>query len=114
MHSSSMTTSVANTSTVPVRQPKETPMSMTLVEIDGVLKQLRLAGMRATLETRLLESQASNLSVLEAFSALLQDELDQRQSHLLQRRYQLSGLDERLTLTDFDWSYNPEIPKRTC
>ncbi len=89
-------------------------MSMTLVEIDGVLKQLRLGGMRATLETRLLESQASNLSVLETVSALLQDELDQRQSHLLQRRYQISGLDERLTLTDFDWSYNPEVPKRAC
>lgn len=89
-------------------------MSMTLVEIDGVLKQLRLAGIRATLETRLLESQASDLSVLETVSALLQDELDQRQSQLLQRRYRLSGLEERLTLTDFDWSYNPEIPKRTC
>ena len=49
-------------------------MSMTLVEIDGVLKQLRLGGMRATLETRLLESQASNLSVLETVCALLQDE----------------------------------------
>jgi DNA replication protein DnaC len=32
----------------------------------------------------------------------------------LQRRYQISGLDERLTLTDFDWSYNPEVPKRAC
>ena len=30
-------------------------MTMTLIEIDGVLKQLRLGGMRATLETRLLE-----------------------------------------------------------
>src|SRR6266478_2060076 len=89
-------------------------MSMTLIEIDSVLKQLRLSGARATLETRLLESQSSSLSVLETLSALLQDELDQRQSHLLQRRYQLSGLDERLTLTDFDWSYNPEVPKRAC
>ena len=89
-------------------------MSMTLTEIDSALKQLRLAGVRATLETRLLESQSSNMTVLETLSALLQDELDQRQSHLLQRRYQLSGLDERATLTDFDWNFNPEIPKRTC
>ena len=89
-------------------------MSMTLPEIDSALRQLRLAGVRATLETRVLEAQAANLSVLETLSTLLQDELDLRQSRLLQRRYQLSGLDERATLADFDWNYNPEIPKRAC
>ncbi|MBK7237475.1 MAG: ATP-binding protein [Sterolibacteriaceae bacterium] len=70
--------------------------------------------MRATLETRLIESQASSLSFLETFSALLQDELDRRQSRLLERRYQLSGLEERASLAEFDWGYNPKIPKRTC
>jgi DNA replication protein DnaC len=87
---------------------------MTQTELDTALKQLRLSGMRVTLQTRLLEAQAAGLSVLETVSALLQDELDHRQSHLLQRRFQLSGLDERATLTDFDWNYNPEIPRRTC
>ena len=89
-------------------------MSMTLPEIDSALRQLRLSGVRATLETRVLEAQTLNLTVLETLSTLLQDELDMRQSRLLQRRYTLSGLDERATLADFDWSYNPEIPKRPC
>jgi len=89
-------------------------MSMTLAEIDSVLKQLRLSGVRATLQTRLLESQAANLSFLETFSTILRDELDHRQSLLLQRRYQVSGLDERVALNDFDWNFNPEIPRRTC
>jgi DNA replication protein DnaC len=89
-------------------------MSMSLIEIEKTLKQLRLSGVRATLETRLIESQASNLSFLETFSALLQDELDRRQSRLLERRYQLSGLEERASLAEFDWGYNPKIPKRTC
>jgi DNA replication protein DnaC len=89
-------------------------MSMTLTEIDTALKQLRLSGVRATLQTRLLEAQAANLSPLETVSALLQDEFDHRQSTLLQRRFQHSGLDERTTLGDFDWNYNPEIPRRTC
>ena len=89
-------------------------MSMSLIEIEKALKQLRLSGVRATLETRLIESQASNLSFLETFSALLQDELDRRQSRLLERRYQLSGLEERASLAEFDWGYNPKIPKRTC
>jgi len=89
-------------------------MSMSMVEIEKALKQLRLSGVRATLETRLIEAQASNLSFLETFSAILQDELDRRQSRLLERRYQLSGLDERASLAEFDWGYNPKIPKRTC
>ena len=89
-------------------------MTMTMMEIEKTLKQLRLSGVRATLETRLLESQASNLTFLETFSAILQDELDRRQSRLLERRYQLSGLDERASLAEFDWGYNPKIPKRIC
>lgn len=89
-------------------------MSMNMIEIEKALKQLRLSGVRATLETRLIEAQASSLSFLETFSAILQDELDRRQSRLLERRYQLSGLDERASLAEFDWGYNPKIPKRTC
>ena len=87
---------------------------MNMIEIEKALKQLRLSGVRATLETRLIESQASDLSFIETFSALLQDELDRRQSRLLERRYQLSGLPERASLAEFDWGYNPKIPKRTC
>jgi hypothetical protein len=89
---------------------QENCMTMSMMEIETTLKQLRLSGVRATLETRLLESQASNLTFIETFSAILQDELDRRQSRLLERRYQLSGLDERASLAEFDWGYNPKIP----
>ena len=89
-------------------------MTMSMSEIEKALKQLRLSGVRATLETRLLETQAAKLSFLETFSAILQDELDRRRSRLLERRYQLSGLDERASLAEFDWGYNPKIPRRTC
>ena len=89
-------------------------MSMTLIDIEKALKPLRLSGMRATLETRILESQAAKLTFLETFSAILQDELDCRHSRLMERRYKLSGLDERSSLADFDWGYNPKIPQRTC
>jgi DNA replication protein DnaC len=87
---------------------------MTMPEIEKALKRLRLSGIRATLETRIIEAQAANLSFLETFSAILQDELDRRQSRLLERRFQLCGLDERASLAEFDWSFNPKIPKRTC
>ena len=38
--------------------------------------------------------------------------VDRRQSRLLERRFQLSGLNERASLAEFDWGYNPKIPKR--
>jgi len=83
-------------------------------EVERALRQLRLSGVRATLETRILESQASNLNFLETFSLILQDELDRRQSSLIDRLYRTSGLDERTSLEEFDWGYNPQIPKRLC
>lgn len=35
-----------------------------------------------------------------------------RRSRLLDRRFACSGLAERKDLKDFDWSYNPRLPKR--
>jgi DNA replication protein DnaC len=52
------------------------------------------------------------MDFIEAFSWMVQDELDRRHSRLLERRFALSGLPERKDLTTFDWSYNARIPKR--
>lgn len=89
-------------------------MTMTMPEMERALRQLRLSGVRATLETRILQAQVSNQAFLETFSLILQDELDRRRSRLIERRYQLSGLDEKPTLQDFDWGFNPKIPKQAC
>jgi DNA replication protein DnaC len=89
-------------------------MTMSIVEIKNTLKQLRLSGACATLETRLVEAQSSNLAPLEVISALLLDECDRRQSCLIDKCFTRSGLPERASLAEFDWAYNPEIPKRTC
>jgi DNA replication protein DnaC len=89
-------------------------MSLSMTEIEKALKQLRLSGFQATLQTRIVESQARELPFLETFSLVLQDELDRRRSRLLERRYQLSGLPERISMEEFDWGYNPKVPKREC
>lgn len=89
-------------------------MTMTMPEIERVLKQLRLSGVRATLETRIVQAQGANQAFLETFSLILQDELDRRRSHLVERRYQQSGLDEKLTLAEFDWGFNPKVPRQAC
>lgn len=89
-------------------------MSMTMTEIERALRALRLSGIRATLETRVLQAQAAQEPFLDTFSLILQDELDRRRSRLMERRYQQSGLDERLTLADFDWRFNPKLPRAAC
>lgn len=87
---------------------------MTLIEIERTLRELRLSGINDTLETRLLQAQANNQPFLETFSMILQDELDRRHSRLMDRRYKQSGLDERATLNDFDWRFNPKLPRQAC
>lgn len=88
------------------------PMSMT--EIEQTLKVLRLPGMRATLQARALEAAQGHLAFIDAFSMLLQDELDRRKTKLSERRLALSGLPERKTLSEFDWAFNPKVPRRAC
>ena len=87
---------------------------MTMPEIERCLRQLRLSGVRDTLQTRVLQAQGANQPFLETFSLILQDELDRRQSRLIERRYRQSGLDEKLTLAEFDWSFNLKLPLQTC
>jgi len=85
---------------------------MSIPELQRSLRVLRLSGMIATLEARALQVAQHEMNFLEAFAWLVQDELDRRRSRLLDRRFTLSGLPERKDLKDFDWTYNPKIPKR--
>jgi DNA replication protein DnaC len=87
-------------------------MPMSHVELERALRGLRLSGMTATLEARALQVATHEMNFLEAFSWLVQDELDRRRSRLQERRYVLSGLPERRTLSELDWNYNPQVPKR--
>lgn len=87
-------------------------MTMSMAELERSLRALRLSGMTATLENRALQVAQQQMDFIEAFSALVQDELDRRRSRLIERRFTLSGLPERKDLNAFDWQYNPKIPRR--
>jgi DNA replication protein DnaC len=87
---------------------------MNMIEIERALRALRLSGIRATLDTRILQAQATQEPFLETFSAILQDELDRRRSRLTEKRFKQSRLDERVTLNDFDWRFNPKLPRQAC
>jgi DNA replication protein DnaC len=87
-------------------------MPMSIPELERALRSLRLSGMTATLEARALQVASHEMDFVEAFSWLVQDELDRRRSRLLDRRHTLSGLPEQKDLKNFDWSYNARLPKR--
>jgi DNA replication protein DnaC len=87
---------------------------MNMTEIDRSLRALRLSGIAATLPTRVMQAQASGQPFLETFAAILQDELDRRRSRLTERRFKQSRLDERVSLNDFDWRFNPKLPRQAC
>jgi DNA replication protein DnaC len=87
---------------------------MNMNEIERALRELRLSGIADTLNTRLMQAQSAQQPFLDTFAAMLQDELDRRRSRLTERRFKHSQLDERLTLADFDWRFNPKLPRQAC
>ena len=84
---------------------------MSIAEIEKHLKALRLHGMLATLETRVIQAN-QGASFTEVLACLVQDELDHRTSRLHETRLKASGLKEQPTLMEFDWSFNPKLPKK--
>ena len=87
---------------------------MNMQEIERALRELRLSGIAATLSTRIMQAQSTQEPFLDTFAAMLQDELDRRRSRLTERRFKHSRLDERPTLADFDWRFNPKLPRQAC
>lgn len=87
---------------------------MNMVEIERALRELRLSGIADTLSTRVMQAQAAQEPFLDTLAAMLQDELDRRRTRLMERRYKRSGLDERVSLADFDWRFNPKLPRAAC
>ena len=76
------------------------------------LEQLRLSGLLESLEIRLQEATGHGLSHSEFLELILQDELAVRADRQFQRRYKAAEFRERKSLEDFDWSFNPSIPRK--
>ncbi|HTS72920.1 MAG TPA: IS21-like element helper ATPase IstB [Gaiellaceae bacterium] len=83
---------------------------MNLIELDRALKQLRLGGMAAALEARLLQAQAERTAPIDLISALVSDELTRRADRLLARRVKRAQFrDPNKTLDAFDWDFNRKM-----
>mgnify|MGYP001407215487 CR=1 FL=1 len=73
------------------------------------LRQLKLGGMLATLDTRAAQALERHLSPTEFLVLLLDDELERRSQQSLARRLKLSGCDAHKTLARFDFSAAPGV-----
>ena len=83
---------------------------MNLIELNGALRQLRLSGMAATLETRLHQAQTDTMVPIDLISVLVSDELACRGERLLERRHkqaQFRDADKRLD--NFDFQFNAKM-----
>jgi DNA replication protein DnaC len=83
---------------------------MNLNELQRSLRQLRLGGMAAVLETRLQQAQAEPMAPIDLLATLVSDELTRRSDRLLERRRKLAAFrDPNKTLDNFDFSFNPRM-----
>ena len=83
---------------------------MNLIELQRSLRQLRLGGIAAVLETRLHQAQAEPMAPIDLISCLVSDELTRRSDRLLERRRKQAGFrDPDKTLDNFEFTFNPKI-----
>jgi len=80
--------------------------------LESTLRQLRLSGLAQTLDVRLQEAAGHNLSHAEFLELILQDELVVRDERQIQRRVKAAAFRELKPLDQFEWSFNPSLPKK--
>src|SRR5438094_5415773 len=83
---------------------------MNVIELQRALKQLRLGGMAAVLETRLHQAQSERMAPIDLISCLVSDELNRRSDRLLERRRKTAQFrDPQKTLDNFDFNFNKKM-----
>jgi DNA replication protein DnaC len=75
------------------------------------LRQLRLSGLRQTLDVRVQEAVANQLSHLEFLELILQDEQLIRRERLQRRRIQTARFRDQKSLDEFDFTISPGLDR---
>ena len=80
-------------------------------ELVVVLRKLRLSGVLQTLDLRIREAVDDNLAHDEFVYRFLNDEVERRDQKRLSDRIRKARFEHAKTLEDFDFHFNPRIPK---
>jgi len=81
-------------------------------ELDRKLRHLRLSGIAQALPIRNQEAISSHLAYVEFLEVLVEDELARRRDLLFQRRLKQAQMPTQKSLDEFDWTFNPKIPRQ--
>jgi DNA replication protein DnaC len=84
---------------------------LTLDTLRPRLRQLKLSGMSEAIGPRAEEARQRGLDPLEFLLLLLDDELARREADNVARRIRAARFEDACDLRDFDFAYNPEIPR---
>ncbi len=79
--------------------------------LESKLRTLKLSGMAEALAVRNQEAISSQLAYTDFLELLLEDELNKRRDRLFGRRLKAAHIPEMKSLENFDWSFNPKLPK---
>src|SRR5687768_3541940 len=83
---------------------------MNPIELQRALKQLRLGGIAAVLETRLHQAQTERMTPIDLISCRISDELTRRAERLMERRRKAAQFrDPQKTLDNFDFNFNKKM-----
>ncbi|MCA9856538.1 MAG: IS21-like element helper ATPase IstB [Dehalococcoidia bacterium] len=80
-------------------------------ELVPMLKKLRLSGILHTLELRTQQAVDDELGYVDFLFRLLCDEVERREAKQLDARLRRASFEHAKTLEDFDFHFNPTIPK---
>lgn len=84
-------------------------------QLDSRLRHLRLSGMAEALPGRLQQAAGAALPHQDFLELLVEDELSRRADRLFARRLKQAGITAVKEFSDFDWSFNPKLPRaRLC
>ena len=81
------------------------------IQLTTRLRHLRLSGMVDALPGRVAQAEAAPLAHLDFLELLVEDEFVRRADRLYARRLKQAGITTPKSLSDFDWTYNPKLPK---
>jgi DNA replication protein DnaC len=76
-----------------------------------VLKKLRLSGVLQTLDLRTKEAADGAVSHTDFLFRVCCDEVQRREARQLEQRLRRASFDGTKRIEDFQWSFNPRIPK---
>jgi DNA replication protein DnaC len=80
-------------------------------ELSPILKKLKLSGLMISMDIRTRQAVDDNLSYEEFLLRLFMDEMERREAKQLKQRFNRADFEHAKTLEDFDFTFNPQIPK---